>query len=82
MADKPQIIAALRTVEDPELRRSIVELGMVHDVTVDDGEVSFTLALTTLACPLREEIVEDARQAVLRLDGIEAVSVDLREMAQ
>jgi Mrp family chromosome partitioning ATPase len=82
MADKPQIVAALRTVEDPELRRSIVELGMVHDVTVDDGEVSFTLALTTSACPLREQIAEDARQAVLRLDGIEAVSVDLREMTQ
>jgi Mrp family chromosome partitioning ATPase len=82
MAGKPQIIEALRTVEDPELRQSIVELGMVHDVGVDDGKVSFTLALTTLACPLREQIVEDARRQVLRLDGIAAVHVELREMTQ
>jgi Mrp family chromosome partitioning ATPase len=80
MPDKPQIIETLRAVEDPELRQSIVELGMVHDVSIEDGEVSFTLALTTLACPLREQIVEDARQAVFRLDGIEDVRVDLREM--
>jgi Mrp family chromosome partitioning ATPase len=82
MIEKPQVIAALRTVDDPELRRSIVDLGMVHDVSIDDSEVSFTLALTTLACPLREQIVEEARQAVRRLDGIEAVDVELREMTQ
>ncbi|MGD9002199.1 MAG: Mrp/NBP35 family ATP-binding protein [Anaerolineae bacterium] len=82
MAEKPQIIEALRSVQDPELRQSIVDLGMVHDVQVDDGVVSFTLALTTLACPLREQIAEDARQALLRLDGIQAVDVRLREMTQ
>jgi Mrp family chromosome partitioning ATPase len=82
MADKSQIIEALRTVEDPELQRSIVGLGMVHDVVVGDGQVGLTLALTTLACPLREQIVEDVRQTVLSLNGIEAVHVDLREMTQ
>jgi Mrp family chromosome partitioning ATPase len=82
MADKPQIIQALRAVQDPELRQSIVDLGMVHDLAVDDSEVSFTLALTTLACPLREQIVEEARETLLRLDGIQAVHVKLREMTQ
>jgi Mrp family chromosome partitioning ATPase len=53
---------------------------MVHDVQVDGGVVSFTLALTTLACPLRERIVADAQQAVLALDGVEDVQVSLREM--
>lgn len=82
MVDKPQVIEALRAVQDPELGQSIVELGMVHDVEVDDGQVSFTLALTTLACPLREHIVEDARQAVLSVDQVKDVRVELREMTR
>jgi Mrp family chromosome partitioning ATPase len=80
MVDKSQVIEALRQVDDPELGQSIVELGMVHDVAVDDGAVSFTLALTTLACPLRENIVADAKQALLALDGVGDVQVELREM--
>jgi Mrp family chromosome partitioning ATPase len=55
---------------------------MVHDVRADDGVVSFTLALTTLACPLRERIVEDARETLLRLDGVQEVRVTLREMTR
>jgi len=82
MVDESQVIDALRSVQDPELGESIVELGMVHDVEVDDAQVGFTLALTTLACPLREHIVEDARQAVLGLDHVEDVRVELREMTR
>jgi len=78
--NEAKIIEALRGVEDPELRKSIVDLGMVHDVKVENGAVHFTLALTTLACPLKDRIVEDARKAVLALDGVERVEVDLREM--
>jgi Mrp family chromosome partitioning ATPase len=53
---------------------------MVHDVQVEDDVVRFTLALTTLACPLKDRIVDDARQALLALDGTRDVQVDLREM--
>ncbi|MBC7227171.1 MAG: Mrp/NBP35 family ATP-binding protein [Thermoflexales bacterium] len=53
---------------------------MVQDLRVEDGVVSFTLALTTLACPLRESIVEEARRAVLALDGARDVRISLREM--
>ena len=80
MIDKAQILEALKGVNDPELNKSLVELGMVHDVEVEDGRVSFTLALTTLACPFKERIVADARQAVLALDGAQDVQVNLREM--
>ena len=80
MVDKTQILEALKGVNDPELGKSLVELGMVHDVEVEDSQVRFTLALTTLACPLRERIVDDARQAVLTLDGVQDVEVTLREM--
>jgi len=69
-------------VQDPELGKSLVELGMVHDVEIEDARVRLTLALTTLACPLKERIMNDARQAVLALDGVQDVQIALREMTQ
>jgi Mrp family chromosome partitioning ATPase len=74
------VLSALSKVNDPELQRSLTDLGMVRDVEIEDGLVRFTLALTTLACPLRENILEEARQAVLALDGVRDVQVRLREM--
>ncbi len=78
--NEAQILEALRGVEDPELHKSIVDLGMVHKINIENGTVRFTLALTTLACPLRDRIVEDARRAVLALDGVREVQISLREM--
>ena len=80
MITTERIMQALRGVHDPELGKSIVDLGMVHDLEVEGGAVRFTLALTTLACPLREQIVDQARRAVLALDGVPEVQVSLREM--
>lgn len=80
MVETTQILESLRKVQDPELGRDIVELGMVHDVTVENGVVRLTLALTTLACPLRERIVDHVRLALLRLEGVRDVQVALREM--
>jgi ATP-binding protein involved in chromosome partitioning len=64
------VLDALRTVQDPDLRRDLVTLGMIEDLVVQDGEVSFTLVLTTAACPLRGQIEEDARRAVLAVPGV------------
>jgi len=75
-----QVREALTGVMDPELGRNIVELGMVRNLQVDDGQVSFDLALTTLACPLKDKIVAEAKAAVRALDGIETVEVNLTEM--
>ncbi|MHB1132567.1 MAG: Mrp/NBP35 family ATP-binding protein [Chloroflexota bacterium] len=75
-----QIREALRGVMDPELGRNLVELGMVRDVAAQDGQVILTLALTTLACPLRGSISEDARQATLAVEGVREVRVQLVEM--
>jgi Mrp family chromosome partitioning ATPase len=80
MTETDLVLAALADVQDPELKRSIVELGMVHDIAVDGATAEFTLALTTLACPLREQIVEQARSAVLALEGVTDVRTSLREM--
>lgn len=74
-----QVYQALDQVMDPELERSLVALGMVHDVTVRNETVAFTLALTTLACPLRDRLISEARQAVLAAGG-RLVDVQVRAM--
>ncbi|MEB3336318.1 MAG: Mrp/NBP35 family ATP-binding protein [Leptolyngbyaceae bacterium] len=71
------VLEVLRPVQDPELRKSLVELNMIRNVNVDAGKVSFTLVLTTPACPLREFIVEDCQRAVQTLPGVTEVSVDV-----
>ncbi len=75
-----QVRRSLERVMDPELKRNLVELGMVRDIAVENVHVRFTLALTTMACPLKDRISGDARQAVLALDGVEEVDVELAEM--
>ncbi|MSW20364.1 MAG: DUF59 domain-containing protein, partial [Actinobacteria bacterium] len=71
-----QIIAALRPVEDPELRRSIVDLGMVRTIQIDAGAVVVQVALTVPGCPLRNEIQKRVTDAVQPLAEGRSVSLD------
>jgi Mrp family chromosome partitioning ATPase len=80
MASEAEVRRALGTVMDPELHRSIMDLGMVRDLVVEAGRVSFTLALTTLACPMKDSIVQDAQQTVRRLPGVADVQIAMVEM--
>ncbi|MDO9175916.1 MAG: P-loop NTPase, partial [Actinomycetota bacterium] len=76
-----QIIDALRPVEDPELRRSIVDLGMVRDVTIgSDGVVGVLIALTVAGCPLRNEIQNRVGGAVTQVPGVTGFSLDFTVM--
>jgi len=77
-----QVRKALEGVMDPELHKSLIELGMVPQVTIDNDRVDITLALTTLGCPLKDQIVEDVKRAVGALEGVEAVEVALTEMTE
>ena len=77
MLDTQTILDVLRPVQDPELQKSLVELNMIRNVAVEGGNVSFTLVLTTPACPLREFIVEDCKKAVQTLPGVETVEVEV-----
>ncbi len=70
-----QVLAALGTVNDPDLHRDLVSLGMVEDVAVDGGRVAFTLVLTTSACPLKGQIEDDCRRAVSAIAGVTEVQV-------
>ncbi len=80
LVTEEQVKQALARVMDPELKRSLVELGMVRNIQIKNTRVKFTLALTVPACPLKDQIVAEARAAVLGLDGVEGVEVDLTEM--
>jgi ATP-binding protein involved in chromosome partitioning len=74
---------ALAGVLDPELRASIVDLGMVHDITVDaEGNVVVKVALTTAACPLRGQIGNDVQSKVAGIAGVADVKVEYDEMTQ
>ncbi len=71
------ILEVLKPVQDPELQKSLVELNMIRNVQVENGNVSFTLVLTTPACPLKEFIVEDCEKAVKTLGDVQSVSVEV-----
>jgi len=75
-----EIIEALRPVEDPELHRSIVDLGMVKEVAHAGGNVRVMIALTTPGCPLKNEINSRVRGAVIELPGVTEVQVDFTAM--
>jgi ATP-binding protein involved in chromosome partitioning len=69
-----QVMAALETVQDPELHASFVRLGMVNDVSIEGHDVSLTVELTTPACPMKETIEHDVR-AALEPIGIQGLSL-------
>ncbi|MBW3622123.1 MAG: Mrp/NBP35 family ATP-binding protein [Armatimonadetes bacterium] len=71
------VLAALSHVQDPDLGRDIVSLGMVKDIVISGDKVAFTVELTTPACPLKEQIEEDCRQAVRQLDGVEEIEIEM-----
>ena len=74
-----QIISALRTVQDPELFKDIVSLGMVKDVAIDGETVNVRVELTTPGCPLKDVIERDVTEALKKAG---AVKVNLELTAQ
>ena len=69
------VLEALRKVQDPELHRDIVSLGMVKNLAVTNGKVAFTVELTTPACPLRESIEGDCKKALAAIPGIKDLEI-------
>ena len=80
--DLEQINAALATVNDPEIRRPITDLGMVESVDVaPDGRVAVRVLLTVAGCPLKDTITKDVTAAVGRVAGVTGVDLDLGVMS-
>ena len=71
------VLDALKVVRDPDLNRDIVSLGFVKDLRIEGGHVAFTIELTTPACPVKDQMRDQARAAVMLLPGVTAVDVQL-----
>ena len=81
MAVEPAgVLDALKIVQDPDLHRDIVSLGFIKDLSINSGRVSFTIELTTPACPVKDQMRDQARAAVMGLSGV--TDVDVRMSAR
>jgi ATP-binding protein involved in chromosome partitioning len=69
------VMAALSKVQEPELHRDLVSLGMIRDLKVEGNKVSFTIMLTTPACPLKTRIESEARAAVQAIPNVTSVEI-------
>jgi ATP-binding protein involved in chromosome partitioning len=79
MVTVDQVLTSLRTVVDPELHKDIVSMGMIKDLAIAEGKVSFNLELTTPACPFNSDIEQDVRTAISNI-GVE--NLDLKVTAR
>src|SRR6187397_22003 len=75
--DRDGILHALRVVVDPDIRKDIVSLGFVKDVAISGSRVSFTIELTTPACPVKDQLRAEAVAAVRALPGVSDVDVQM-----
>lgn len=71
------VLNSLKQIIDPDLRKDIVSLGFIQDLTIDDGTVSFRIVLTTPACPVKEQMEAQATEIVQGLEGVNAVKVTM-----
>ncbi len=73
------VLAALRSVQDPDLKKDLVTLNMIRDlkVSAEQGSVSFRVVLTTPACPLKAKIEGDCRAAVSAVSGVQKVEIQM-----
>src|SRR4030095_6985221 len=75
--DEAAVLAALKTVEDPDLHRDIVSLNFVKDLRIDGGRVAFKVELTTPACPVKEQLKSECERKVAALPGVEKVEIEM-----
>lgn len=79
MLTEPQVREALKTVLDPELSISIVDLGLVYAIRIlEEGKkVELDLGLTSVYCPFGPQMAEEAKQAILKIEGVQEAVVEL-----
>ena len=77
MVTETAVLGALTAVKDPDLHRDIVSLGFVKNLRIDGGRVAFTIELTTPACPVKDQLRDQAHAVVSALPGVTAVDVEM-----
>ena len=80
MITRDQVTDILKSVDDPELHRSIVDLNMVDKIEINDGLVEIGIKLTTPGCPMKARIADDVTKAVSALDGVRNVNIEFGSM--
>jgi ATP-binding protein involved in chromosome partitioning len=73
--EEKAVLDALKVVNDPDLHRDIVSLGFIKDLKIDGGHVRFTIELTTPACPVKDQMRDQARAAAMNVAGVSSVDV-------
>lgn len=71
------VLEALRAVKDPDLGQDIVSLNFIKNLVIDDGKVGFTIELTTPACPVKDQMRDEAQAAVSALSGVSVVNIEM-----
>lgn len=74
---RDDIVAALKTVFDPEIPVNIWDMGLVYDIAIDDASVVIKMTFTSPTCPMMEELLEQVHDVVQRVTGDVPVRVDL-----
>ena len=77
MVTEAAVLDALKVVKDPDLHQDIVTLGFIKNLKIESDRVSFTIELTTPACPVKDQMREQAHAAVTAVPGVKAVNVDM-----
>src|SRR5215813_7828047 len=75
--EQASVLEALKVVQDPDLHRDIVSLGFIKDLRIDANRVAFTIELTTPACPVKDQMRDQARAAVMAVPGVSSVDVQM-----
>src|SRR5438270_2881443 len=75
--EQSAVLDALKVVREPDLHQDSVSLGFIKDLKIDGGRVEFTIELTTPACPVKDQMRDQSRAAVMQLAGVTAVDVTM-----
>lgn len=75
--NRDDVVAALKQVYDPEIPVDVYELGLIYDIKIEGDKVSVTMTLTAPNCPIADEVVEQVRNGVWAVKGVQDVDVQL-----
>jgi metal-sulfur cluster biosynthetic enzyme len=77
LIDPPAVWQALAEVTDPEMPISIVDMGLIYDVRIDDGKVEVDMTFTAIACPAMDMLISDVHDKIGELSGVNSLKVNV-----
>ncbi|MBI4399294.1 metal-sulfur cluster assembly factor [Candidatus Micrarchaeota archaeon] len=77
MITEEQVKNALKEVFDPEIGINVVDLGLIYDIKIDGPNIHLTMTMTTPACPVIPMILDNARMAIGKVEGVKSAEIDL-----